>query len=391
MKKKIGLFLAGAPQGGGKFQYNATILEALAALPKDRYDMVVGYWEDYWTAYLDRYDLSRFKVRPGFWSRALFKVWRRSGLPIAWWRTLNPWFHPVSGQLLGQHCHLWIFPSEDSWAYQIRLPALAAIHDLMHRYERRFPEVSAHGEYERREKDYINICRWAAGVLVDSEVGKKLLVESYGINPGSVHVLPYVAPKHIYDQDHEGTSLSSYRLPEKFFFYPAQFWEHKNHQSLMRAIALLQDKHPDIQMVFTGSPKNAYESVRALVENLGLQDKVHFLGYVPDAVMAKIYRRARALVMPTFCGFTDIPPLEASALGCPVGLSDIYGMREQMGDAALYFDPSSLPEIARVMEMLWTDDALCRDLSRRGLIRAGQWTPAHFNERLKSIVEKILN
>jgi hypothetical protein len=37
-----------------------------------------------------------------------------------------------------------------------------------------------------------------------------------------------------------------------------------------------------------------------------------------------------------------------------MGLSDVYGMREQMGDAALYFDPSSLPEIARVLEMLWT-------------------------------------
>ena len=390
MKKKIGVFLAGRPQGGGKFQYNLAMLEAVAALPQERYEVVVGFREDWWTSYLGDYDLINFQVRPGFWGRALFKVWRRSGLPIKWWRAVNPWFHPVARQLLQRQCHLWIFPAEDTWAYQIKVPALAAIHDLMHRYERRFPEVSAQGEYERRENEYLNISRWATGVLVDSEVGKQQFTESYGRNPRSVYVLPYVASKYILSAGQGKADLDHYGLPDKFIFYPAQFWEHKNHKRLIRAAAALKPQYPDIHLVFVGSKKNAYSSAVELVQDLDLEEKVHFLGYVPDSEMAELYHRARALVMPTFFGPTDIPPLEAIALGCPVAVSGIYGLREQMGDAALYFNPESVTEISQVMERLWRDDDLCRELAQRGLVRAAQWTQAHFNERLREIIDAVL-
>jgi glycosyltransferase involved in cell wall biosynthesis len=390
MKKRIGLFLAGTPHGGGKFQYNLIMLEAVAALPEDQYEKVVSFLEDFWVPYLDDYDLPRFQVKPGSWGRALFQVWRRSRLPMEWWRAINPIFHPVAKGLLQQHCHLWIFPAEDTWAYQVKVPAVVAIHDLMHRYERHFSEVSANGEYERREQEYRQLCRWALGILVDSEEGKKQLLESYGRNPDSVYPLPFVAPKYLYAGSKGETDLGYHGLPEKFLFYPAQFWEHKNHKRLIQAVALLQDKHPDIHLVFTGSPKNAYEAVVELTENLRLQERVHFLGYVPDGEMAAIYRRARALVMPTFFGPTDIPPLEAIGLGCPVAISDIYGMREQLGEAALYFNPESVAEMAQIMERLWEDDALCQELARRGFIRTAQWTQSHFNERLRQIIDSML-
>ena len=390
MKKKIGVFLAGRPQDGGKFQYNLAILDAVAALPQESYEVVVGFLEDLWISYLDDYDLFSFQVQPGFWGRALFKVWRRLGLPIKWWRAVNPWFHPVARQLLQRRCDLWIFPAEDTWTYQIKVPALATIQDLMHRYERRFPEVLARGEYEWRENEYRNINRWATGILVDSEVGKKQFAESYGHDTRSIYVLPFVAPRYILASDQAKTDLDHYGLPDKFIFYPAQFWEHKNHKSLIRAAAILKPQYPDIHLAFAGSEKNAYASVRELVRDLGLEENVHFLGYVPNSEMAELYRRARALFMPTFFGPTDIPALEAIALGCPVAISDVYGMREQMGDAALFFNPASVPEIAQVMERLWQDDALCRDMAQRGLVRAAQWTQRHFNARLQDIIDAML-
>jgi glycosyltransferase involved in cell wall biosynthesis len=390
MKKKIGVFLAGEPQGGGKFQYNLTILDAVAALPPERFEAVIGFQEDLWTSYLDGYDFFSFQVRLGLWGRALFKVWRRLGLSIKWWRSVNPWLHPVARQLLQCHCHLWIFPAEDTWAYQIKVPALVAIHDLMHRYERRFPEVSDQREYARRDNEYRNIGQWARGILVDSEVGRKQFAESYDRNPRSIYVLPFVAPRYILASDQGNTDLDHYGLPDKFIFYPAQFWEHKNHKRLIRAAAMLRPHYPDIHLVLAGSQKNAYASVVELVEELDFEENVHFLGHVPDSEMAALYRRARALFMPTFFGPTDIPPLEAIALGCPVAVSDIYGMRAQMGDAALYFNPESVTEIAGTMEKLWSDDALCRELAQRGLVRAAQWTQAHFNERLGDIIDAVL-
>jgi len=89
-------------------------------------------------------------------------------------------------------------------------------------------------------------------------------------------------------------------------------------------------------------------------------------------------------------GPTNIPPLEAMAVGCPVAVSGIYAMPEQLGDAAVYFDPLSVEEIAHAIQRLWDDNALWDELAKRGLLRSNQWTQAHFNERLQAIIDYTL-
>jgi glycosyltransferase involved in cell wall biosynthesis len=73
---------------------------------------------------------------------------------------------------------------------------------------------------------------------------------------------------------------------------------------------------------------------------LGLEQNVIFGGFIDDEALFTLYKNAAALVMPTFFGPTNIPPIEALFLGCPALLSDIGGHREIMGDAALYFNPA---------------------------------------------------
>ncbi len=357
---------------------------------RETYEVVVGYRHQAFLPYLKDLEIASIFMPPVFLDRAASKLMRLSRLPVTWQRAVTPYVLSVARGLLKQQCDLWIFASQEPLAYEIPVPGLMFIFDLMHRYQRQFPEVSANGEYERRERLYQNSCRWAKGIIVESELGKKQVVECYGANPEKIYVLPTAPARYISDSQEGAEPRSSYGLPEKYFFYPAQFWEHKNHKRLLQAAALLKNTNPDIHLVFVGSPKNAYAGVRALVDQLGLAENVHFLGYIPESEMAGLYRRARALVMPTFFGPTNIPPREAIALGCPVAVSDIDGMREQMGDAALFFDPTSVPEMAQVMERLWRDDALCRDLARRGLIRAAQWTQLHFNARLQDIIDAVL-
>ena len=389
--KRIGLFLDVEPGGGGTFQYNQAVLEAVAALPPDRFSVVVGYTSRLWQDYLQDYALERFQIRQGIFGRGVGFIWHKLGLPLGPWRAINPLFHPMAQDLLRQRCDLWIFPSQDTRGCEFAVPALISIHDLMHRYERRFPEVGTRREFRIREAQYSSICTWARGVLVDSEIGARQVMESYGLRKERIHVLPFIAPPRDWEATVAPGFDGRYQLPVKFLFYPAQFWEHKNHACLVSAVSRLKKELPDLKLVLAGSLKNAYPAVVAQVEALGLRDDVHFLGYVPDADMPELYRRARALVMPTFFGPTNIPPLEAFAAGCPVAISKRYGMPEQAGDAALLFDPDSVEDLAGCIRRLWTDDFLCTHLVERGRARAAAWGPAQFARRLQVVVEDVIS
>ncbi len=388
--RKIGLYLGVDPSAGGMYQYNMAVLEAVSALPRDSFEMVACTTSREWLPHLSARGLPMVLVRNGWVRRAFWKAWRTLRLPTAPARELSRFGDPLAREFLRQQCELWIFPSLDRLAFEVPVRSLAAIHDLMHRYETRFPEVSAAGNYRLREWVFGNICRWAAGVLVDSEVGKQQVRTCYGLPGERLHVLPYVAPAYISGSSASIDVTGKYGLPEKYLFYPANFWEHKNHQNLIEAVIRLKAELPDLSLVLAGSADNGSEAVMQRIEQMGLRKSVFVLGYVPNEEMAELYRRARALVMPTYFGPTNIPPLEAFAAGCPVAISGIYGIPDQVGDAALLFDPASVEDIAECIKRLWTDDDLCTTLVSRGRKRAAAWGQQQFNERLKSIIERVL-
>ena len=389
MRKKIGLYLGVGSESGGMFQYGQCMLEAVAALPRDEFEVLVAYSSKQWSPFLENPDIETAYFHRSFFDLATASAWRRSGLPVPSWRRLARAMHPLSRKFIQAACDLWIFPSQDIWSYRVPVPALAAIHDLMHRYESRFPEVSAKGEFRYREAHYRNICRWAKAVLVDSQVGKEQVHESYGLDQARIQVLPFAPPTYIHAKDTPPDFDETTRLPPKFAFYPAQIWAHKNHLALVRAAKTVVETAPDFKLVFVGSKKSGYDAVEGLVRELGLAESVIFLGYVPDNHMPELYRRARCMVMPTFFGPTNIPPLEAFATGCPAAVSDIYGMPEQLGDAVLFFDPASDAEISGALLRLWTDDALCEELSERGFARLAQRDQGCFNQRLLSILRGL--
>lgn len=387
--KRIGVLLSAGP-GGGVLQYTQAVLDALLALPDD-YSIFAATADNSWRAHLPE-RVTIVPLHESAWNRWLNRAWHMSRLGMALWRRTGAYLDTNVRALLAAKCDLWICPNHERYSFRAPVPALGTVHDLMHRYEQRWPEVSEDREYERREFHFGQTCRWSRGVLVDSELGKRQLVESYGIDASRVFVLPYIAPPWIYSYAgaDDAAVRSKYSLPEKFLFYPAQFYLHKNHVGLIDAVARMRHSHPDVRVVLLGAKeRNAYDDVRRQVTALGLEENVIFAGYALDHEMAAFYHTARALVMPTYFGPTNIPQLEAFALGCPVATSRIYGIPEQVGDAALLFDPSSVDEICDCLVRLWTDDALCADLARRGLAQAKRWGPPQFRARFSEIVEAL--
>ena len=393
MKKKIGIFLSAEPSYGGTFQYCQSMLEAVAALPSNDFEVLAAYTNPIWKDILKKYPIKTVQISDNIsYKNIQFKTVFRNieiGLSLKW---QLKFLDPVSKVLVKQKCDLWIFPAQEDYSRLVNLTSLGIIHDLMHRYESKFPEVSENGIYDWRENQYRNLCKWAKGILVDSEVGRQHVHESYGMDNDKIFTLPYIPPRYIYEYKSEYISDFDQRcdLPKKFIFYPAQFWKHKNHVSLIKAVANLREEIKDIKLVLSGYKNNAYEESYQLVKELGLEEEVSFIGYVPDQYMPEFYRRARAMIMPTFFGPTNIPPLEAFVLGCPVAVSSIYGMPKQVGDAALLFNPNSVDEIANCIKRLWTDDNLCKELVEKGYKRTEEWGQKQFRNRLNEIIKIIL-
>lgn len=142
--------------------------------------------------------------------------------------------------------------------------------------------------------------------------------------------------------------------------------------------------------MLTGSEKNCYKEIKRYISENNLQNNITIKGFVTNGNMTYLYRHAVGLVMPSYFGPANIPPLEAMALGCPVAVSDKYAMPEQVGRAGLLFDPDSPEEIASCIQKMWTDDELRKRMTEEGYCRIRQWTQEDFKNRLFKVMDRCL-
>ena len=94
--------------------------------------------------------------------------------------------------------------------------------------------------------------------------------------------------------------------------------------------------------------------------------------------------------MPTYFGPTNIPPLEAMALGCPVAVSNKYAMPEQVGESGLLFNPDSPEEIAECIRKIWNDDELRMKMKELGYERINKWGQKEFENKFFYILKDCL-
>jgi len=142
-----------------------------------------------------------------------------------------------------------------------------------------------------------------------------------------------------------------------------------------------------------GPPEEArdlvFKNSLALAEQLGVQDLIRYVGYVDDDEMAPLYAQAAALAMPTFFGPTNIPVLEAWAVGCPVLSSDIRGIRDQVGEAGVLVNPRDPNAMAEGLRRLWTDASVRRRYIEAGYRRFGSYSAGDFSRRLIAAIGSL--
>jgi glycosyltransferase involved in cell wall biosynthesis len=417
---RIGVAARLSASDGGRYQYSLAILEAL-----EDWNNSTGYRDELVlvTSEIDHPIARRLEGKG--WSIAPMPAWSRgvSGLgkisavlrnlagdKLAWaiYRHVRPIdlddgaVRPAAYEYLRDlKVDLMLYANATPLSYWGGIPFLMAVLDIQHRLNPQFPEVGANGQWEGRERLYRNAARSQVlvGLLSDFETGKEDILDAYGpygLTRDKVKVLPLTVPPYLRQAtvDEIDRAKRKYRLPERYLFYPAQYWPHKNHGAIIEALHIIkQQRGLRVSAVFSGSHEGRlrttnYRRLLALARRLGIEDQARFIGYVADDDMGALYSGAVALVMPTYFGPTNIPVVEAWQCGCPVITSDIRGIREHAGEAAILVRPDSAQSIAEGIVNVWTDERLRDSLRTRGLRRVAEYTADDFKKRLITILQE---
>jgi alpha-1,3-rhamnosyl/mannosyltransferase len=177
---------------------------------------------------------------------------------------------------------------------------------------------------------------------------------------------------------------------QRFVLTTGQFAPYKNHEGALRAFAKAFGHRDDIQLVMVQRRNPGVEDLVALANQLGVEKQVHFTGTVSFETLLQLYSGALALLQPSLCEGFGNPVAEAMACGCPVVTSNISAMPEVAGGAALLVDPLDTDAIAEALGTLASNDALAKNLSKKGLVRAKKLSWEQFASDNLDIYRKLL-
>jgi len=309
------------------------------------------------------------------WRRAMFKVGLRKR-------------HPLQDVVIATRPDVifYLSPWEN---FQVDIPFINIVWDLQHRRQPFFPEVSTNGEWDKREGYYREYLPKASFVITGNQAGADEISLFYGVHPERIFQIPHPTPQFAL-QHADKPQLRPQWLPDgEYLFYPAQFWPHKNHITLLQALAKLHAQGKKLYLILTGSDKGNKAYVQQTAGLLGLSEYVYFPGFVTENELVALYQHALALIYPTHFGPENMPPLEAFALGCPVLASAVAGAHEQMQDAALLFAPTSAEEmVAAVLQLHGNSDLRSRMITK-GKAIAQQRSSEHFKNRFRELLQQF--
>jgi glycosyltransferase involved in cell wall biosynthesis len=281
---------------------------------------------------------------------------RRRDLP---WPRINRWINArytkqmekAADVIFTPYVAPLLFPFPD-------VPTLYAIHDLQHVH---FPEFFTEQEREERDLGFANTVAHAALIQASSrQMHDEFLAHFSSLSADRVVVIPEGVDTDRYARvDPNFDVRAHYGLPERFIFYPAQLWHHKNHITILKALMRLKQQGLVIPAVLTGKRYSASQPLFDFIEQTGLSGQVFHLDVVPYEHVIALHHVARFLVTASLYEAGSIPMREAAAAGTPIIGSMIPSHIEHSQEWQMQlFPPTDDVALAAILKKVWEDDAL---------------------------------
>jgi glycosyltransferase involved in cell wall biosynthesis len=174
-----------------------------------------------------------------------------------------------------------------------------------------------------------------------------------------------------------------------FLLYVGAAFPHKNLTALVNALPLLEDQ-PKLKIVLVGKKEYYYHKLTKIVAAKPFADRIIITGFLSDAELKWLYQHCKAYVFPSLSEGFGLPGLEAMVHGAPVVSSNATCLPEIYGDAALYFNPRDLEDIAQKIDRVLTNEAFRQELIERGHKQAANYSWQRMAEETLEVYRKVL-
>jgi glycosyltransferase involved in cell wall biosynthesis len=258
----------------------------------------------------------------------------------------------------------------------IHPPSVVTIHDLGYHA---FPEAHT----ARRRLELQLTTRWslraARRVIAISQATRDDLVRHYNADPARIAVVHHglaAGFRPVEDGAQVAAAAARHGLRGPYFLYVGTLQPRKNLARLIEAYAAATAgmAEPRPLLAIAGRRGWLSAAIERRAAELGVAERVRFLGYLPEADLPALLSGALAFLFPSLYEGFGMPVLEAMACGAPVLTSSSSSLPEVAGDAALLVDPRDTGAIAAAIGRLATDAGLRAALRERGLARAAQFS-----------------
>jgi glycosyltransferase involved in cell wall biosynthesis len=261
------------------------------------------------------------------------------------------------------------------------------------------PQMFSAREIGRRNAVFSNLIRYCDTLILSSVDAQNDLVKFYPEALPKSRVLNFVAqpPSGMFSDVDAGPVFDKYQIDSKYFFLPNQFWKHKNHLVVFKAVELLKQRNKDVVVVCSGlmdDHRNA-DHVNMLVsfaKQNGLEENIKCLGLIPYDDLCCLLRHSIAVINPSLFEGWSTTVEECKSVGKSIILSRLPVHVEQAPVSGSYFDPHNFEELAAILWEKWgqSEGGPERELelSAKNSLRA---RTVKFAETYQDIVLQTLN
>jgi glycosyltransferase involved in cell wall biosynthesis len=256
------------------------------------------------------------------------------------------------------------------------------VYDMIHE---KFPHLMNVHE-QRISQLKISAAQRADHIICISENTKNDLLKTVNLNPSKISVIHIAQSLKIPSE----STFSLQKDQHPFILYVGQRGGYKNFQTLLKAYGLNQSLNSNFKLICFGSDQ-FNEAENQLIDSLGLtNDQVSQISGT-DEFLAYLYSQASAFIYPSLYEGFGIPILEAMSLGCPVICSNTSSFPEIAGNAAEFFDPTDVENMAEMISTVVFSPEKTIHLQEAGKIQSQRYSWTTCVEKTLAVYRSLLS